>query len=333
MAPTIKDVARAANTSKSTVSRYLNGKPVKKKTEEALKKAIKELNYHPNMNARRLVLNRTKVIGIVVDDISNSFYSGILKGIREISNENGYDCVFYSWNFNHTKEADFINLLYEEQVDGLIFVSFAKRMPEDVELIRRAPFASVLIGDNAGVEDVRSVDVDNFSGVVEMVHYLYRIGHRNIAYIAGPEGAGATSQRARGFKKALEELGLPTNSELIVASDWSNQGGNIAMKKLLEVGGFSAVVASNDESALGALRGAHEQGYSIPKDFSIVGFDDIETSSWIYPSLTTVRQPFTLMGRKAAEVLFGQINEDHDYGASRLLLKPKLMIRSSCLNI
>lgn len=330
MAPTIKDVAKAANTSKSTVSRYLNGQPVKKKTEEALKRAIEELNYHPNMNARRLVLNKTKVIGIVVDDISNNFYSEILKGIRMVSNRNGFDCVFYSWNFSH-KEFDYLKLLYEEQVDGLVFLSFAKRSAKEIEEIKDNRFAIVLIGDHAGMEGVHSIDVDNFSGIVEMVHYLYRIGHRNIAYIAGPEAAGATEQRTKGFQAAIKELGLPFKPELIAESDWSNIGGNAAMKELLETGGFSAVVASNDESALGALRAAHEQGYSIPKDFSIVGFDDIDIASWIYPSLTTVRQPFREMGSRAAEELFKQMEGKEQFRPSRILMKPRLIIRDSCM--
>lgn len=333
MTPTIKDVARLANTSKSTVSRYLNGKPVKKKTEEALKKAIKELNYHPNMNARRLVMNRTQVIGIVVDDISNNFYSSILKGIREVADRIGFDCVFYTWNLNHKKEADFLNLLYEEQVDGLIFLSFAKRNPEDVEKMKNCPFAVVLIGDDAGVQGVRSIDVNNFGGVVEAVHYLHRIGHRKLAYISGPEAAGATDERTEGFTKALEELDLKRDPNLIVPSDWSNEGGYLAMKRLLEVGGFTAVVASNDESAIGALGAANEQGYSVPKDFSIVGFDDIEISSWIYPSLTTVRQPFKEMGYTAAEELFKEMDGNELSEQPRILLEPGLIIRHSCLRI
>ncbi|GGH73360.1 DNA-binding LacI/PurR family transcriptional regulator [Pullulanibacillus pueri] len=333
MAPTIIDVAKLAKTSKSTVSRYLNGKPVKKETEEALKKAIKELNYHPNMNARRLVLNRTQVIGIVVDDISNSFYSGILKGITEVSNKNGFDCVFYSWMSNHKGERDFINLLYEEQVDGLIFLNFSKREKEVVEEMKNTAFAVVLIGDDAGIQDVSSIDVDNFSGVGDVVRYLHRIGHRQLAYITGPESAGATQERTNGFEKTIRELGLAFNPELMVSSDWSNQGGYQAMKQLLEVGGFTAVVASNDQTALGAIGAAHEQGYSIPKDFSIVGFDDIEISKWIYPSLTTVRQPFVDIGIKAAEVLFEKIKGTKKQANSRILLKPNLVIRNSCLNL
>ncbi|HET7615607.1 MAG TPA: LacI family DNA-binding transcriptional regulator [Bacillales bacterium] len=333
MAPTIKDVAKLANTSKSTVSRYLNGKAVKKQTEEALKKAIRELNYHPNMNARRLVLNRTQVLGIVVDDISNHFYSGILKGIRAVADEQEFDCVFYTWSSQRQHETDFLSLLYEEQVDGLIFLSFAKRSVEQVVWLSNISDACVLIGDHAGVEGVCSVDVDNYYGVMETVRYLYRIGHRDFAYISGPGSAGATEQRSRGYYYALNEKGLQVNREWIVTSDWSNEGGYNAMKKLLKSGGFTAVVASNDETALGAIGAAHEEGYSIPKDFSIVGFDDIDLSGWIYPSLTTVKQPFGDMGKKAAEVVFEQINEGGEQTAGRHLLEPKLVIRNSCLRV
>ncbi|HET7627904.1 MAG TPA: LacI family DNA-binding transcriptional regulator [Bacillales bacterium] len=333
MAATIKDVAKLANTSKSTVSRYLNGQRVKKQTEEALKKAIKQLNYHPNMNARRLVMDRTQVLGIVVDDIANRFYSGILKGIRIVAERHGYDCVFYTWSTHREKETDFLNLLYEELADGLIFLSFRKRSAAHVKAMAEMMDPIVLIGDDADVEEICSVDVDNYSGVRELVHYLHRIGHRDFAYISGPRNAGATEQRANGFFDALSENGLQVNRNWVVGSDWSNEGGYKAMKKLIKSGGFSAVVASNDESALGAIGAAHEEGYRIPKDFSIVGFDDIPLSKWFYPSLTTVKQPFTEIGMKAAEVLFEQIDDKKDEPGKRHLLNPRLVIRNSCLRM
>ncbi|MFD1676645.1 LacI family DNA-binding transcriptional regulator [Alicyclobacillus fodiniaquatilis] len=333
MTPTIKDVAKLANTSKSTVSRYLNGKPVKKQTEEAVRRAIAELNYHPNMNARRLVLDKTQEIGIVVDDITNRFYSAILKGVRRILDANGYDCVFYTLGLHHRKETDFLDLLYEGQVDGLIFVSFMRRSEDDVEEMKASSFPVVLIGDDAGVNEIPSIDVDNSSGVIDVVNYLYRIGHRDIAYISGPDGAAATKARMEGYQASIARLGLKLNPDLIVVSDWSNKGGYTAMQQLLEVGGFTAVVASNDESAFGAMSAMQEQGYNIPKDFSIVGFDDIDISSWSYPSLTTVRQPFEQMGSNAAQMLLEMIDSDGERSYSRDLLKPQLIVRSSCLTL
>lgn len=332
MTPTIKDVAKQANTSKSTVSRFLNGIPVNKKTEVAIVRAIEELNYHPNMNARRLVMDRTQEIGIVVDDISNRFYSPILKGIGQVLDTNGYNAVYYTWNNTYRRETDFLRLLYEEQVDGLIYVSFSRRDQADVAQMREAPFPVVLIGDNADIEDIHTVDVDNFSGIVELVHYLNRIGHHEIAYIAGPDNLGATKYRAAGYVSAMESLGLTINPDWICSSDWSNQGGYTAMKKLLQTRGFSAVIASNDESALGALTCLQEQGYSIPRDFSIVGFDDIDIAQWIFPSLTTVHQPFEQMGQTVAQFLMDCITEKQSDSNCRHLLKPELIIRNSSAN-
>ncbi|MCL6445615.1 MAG: LacI family transcriptional regulator [Alicyclobacillus sp.] len=328
MSPTIKDVARLANTSKSTVSRYLNGTPVNPQIAEAIRKAIAELNYHPNVNARRLVMDRTQVIGVVVDDISNRFYSLIFKGIREVLNGSGYDFVFYPWSHVHEREVDFLRLLYEEQVDGLIYVSFLRRDPDDVAAMVNSGAPIVLIGDNAQTSSIPSVDVDNFAGIVEAVRYLHRLGHRTIAYITGPDSAGATPERLKGYQSALEELGLEISPNLIAGSNWTNEGGYRAMKQLLQAGAFTAVVASNDESAIGAMTCLQQQGYVIPRDLSVVGFDDIDIAQWMFPALTTVRQPFEEIGQTAAKLLMQRLQ--HVAGpATRILLKPELIVRNS----
>lgn len=333
MNPTIIDVAKLAKTSKSTVSRYLNGQSVKRETEESLKLAIKELNYHPNVNARRLVQNRTQVIGVVADDISNNFYAGILRGIEKVTNHHGYRCVYYSGTSNYQSELEFIDLIQEGQVDGLILLSFSKRPNELFEKIRDITMPIVLVGD--GGDDaghVFSVDVDNEFGIKEVVRYLYRIGHRKMAFISGPDKLSATQYRTQGYVTALGQLDLEVNSSWIVRSDWSKEGGYRAMKELLNIGGFTSVIASNDETAIGALLCAHELGFRIPKDFSIVGFDDIEVSRWIYPTLTTVRQPLNQMGQKAAEGLIMKI-EAKEGTEQRLLIEPELIVRHSSMNL
>jgi DNA-binding LacI/PurR family transcriptional regulator len=331
--PTIKDVAQLAKTSKSTVSRYLNGQSVKKEKEEVLKEAIKQLNYHPNVNARRLVQNRTQVIGIVADDISNNFYAGILRGIEKVTNRQGYRCVYYSGTSNHETEIDFLDLVHEGQVDGLILISFMKRPSELFEKIRDIKIPVVLVGDNGNSETVDSVDVDNEVGIIQIGRYLHRIGHKKMAFIAGPEEAAATEYRTHGFKKALRELGLEYRPEWFATSDWSKEGGYKAMKELLNVGGFTAVIASNDETAIGALLYAHELGFRIPKDFSLVGFDDIEVSRWIYPTLTTVRQPLNQIGQKVAQGLVEKVEGRNELSEKRLLIKPELIVRHSCTGL
>ena len=327
--PTIHDVARLANTSKSTVSRYLNGQKVKRATEEAIEKAIRELNYHRNVNARRLVMNKTYTVGIVIDDISNPFYSGIIKGIETVARKHGYSCIFLSWTSNYDKEISFLNLLYEGQMDGLILVSFRKRNPEDLQQIKRSTHPIALVGDHGEMDGIFSVDVDNAAGVSEIVRYLYDIGHRNIAYISGPDTVAASKYRLKGYRQTLEQLGLPQRPDWIVESDWSNDGGYAAMKKLMLKQEITAVIASNDETAIGALRALQEAGKSVPEDISIVGFDDIPVASWVYPTLTTVRQPFVDIGTMAAEGLFRKIAGEEEEPRSHLL-KPKLIIRNSC---
>lgn len=330
MGPTIHDVARLANTSKSTVSRYLNGQKVKKATEDALENAIRELNFHRNANARRLVMDKTNTIGVIVDNITNIFYSGIIRGIETVANRNGYNCIFYSWTSNYEKEISFLHLLYEGQVDGIILVSFQKREAQDLLKIMETEYPVALIGDHGEMAGLFSVDVDNAAGTADLVDYLHGLGHRGIAYIAGPDNAAANKYRLKGYREAMERLNLAYRPEWIAESNWSNQGGYEAMKRLLELGGFTAVIGSNDETAIGALRAIQEHGMNVPKKMSIVGFDDISISEWVYPSLTTVRQPFFDIGKLAAEGLFDKIDGREPAAPGSTLLRPNLVIRDSC---
>ncbi|MDR6553125.1 LacI family DNA-binding transcriptional regulator [Paenibacillus qinlingensis] len=332
MGPTIHDVARVANTSKSTVSRYLNGQKVKKDTEEALERAIQSLNYHRNENARRLVMSRTNTIGIVVDNISNIFYSGIIRGIEAVANRKGYNCIFYSGTSNSKHEASFLHLLYEGHVDGIILLSFQKRDQQELARMIEVPYPLALIGDHGELDGLFSVDIDNASGVADLVTYLHGLGHRRVAYISGPAHMGPIKYRLKGLQQTMSALEMECRPEWIVNSDWTNQGGYEAMNELLQHEGFTAVIASSDETAIGALRAIQESGRQVPEQMSIVGFDDITLSSWVSPKLTTVRQPLQDVGMKAAEGLFAQI-EGEDVERTAHLYKPTLMIRQSCTTL
>jgi DNA-binding LacI/PurR family transcriptional regulator len=333
MGPTIHDVARVANTSKSTVSRYLNGQKVKKDTQNALEKAISSLNYHRNESARRLVMSRTNTIGIVVDNISNIFYSGIIRGIEAVANSKGYNCIFYSGTSNSKEEASFLHLLYEGHVDGIILLSFQKREQKVLEGMMDVPYPLVLIGDHGEMDGLFSVDIDNAAGVSDLVTYLHGLGHRRVAYISGPSHMGPIKYRLKGLQQTMDELQMECRPEWVVASDWTNQGGYEAMKELLKEEGFTAVIASSDETAIGALRAIQESGIQVPEQMSIVGFDDITLSSWVSPKLTTVRQPLQQVGMKAAEGLFAQIEDTEVVERTAHLYKPTLMIRQSCTTL
>lgn len=337
MNPTIHDVARRANTSKSTVSRFLNGGKVRQPTQLALEEAIRELDYHRNANARNLVMNKTGTIAVVVDSITNNFYSEIIAGIEQVAKFFHYNCIFLSWTSHHhyTNESAFQGMIREGKADGIILVSFRKRQAAELKPLVESGTPVVLIGDNDGLASLLTVDVDNSAGTAEGVRYLHRIGHQRIAYISGPIHAAATIPRLRGYTDTIGALGLTLRTEWIVESDWTNEGGYAATVRLLQEGGFTAIVASNDETAIGALRAMQERGYSVPRDYSIVGFDDISIASWVYPPLTTVRQPFREIGIQAAEALLGILSPEASVMCKEpmkqpVLLKPRLIVRDSC---
>jgi DNA-binding LacI/PurR family transcriptional regulator len=326
---TIRDVARLARTSKSTASRYLNGQRVKEHTAEAIRQAVLQLNYHRNENARRLALNRTGVIGVVLDDISNGFYSGILQGVGEVSRSRGYGCVFYNVIPDRETEGSFLELVHEGRVDGLILLSFRKRDREEASSTFPAGAPIVLFGDDGGAE-VYSVDVDNFGGSVDVVRHLHRLGHSKITHIAGPEAAAASPLRTAGYKAAMKEFGLPLERGWIADSDWTVEGGYRAMKRLLQRGGFTAVFASNDGSAAGALRAIREAGPKVPEDLSVVGFDDNEFAPLLSPALTTVRQPWTKIGARLAGAVLDLTEGVEPRAPRRELMEPELLVRDSC---
>jgi DNA-binding LacI/PurR family transcriptional regulator len=326
---TLRDVARLAKTSKSTVSRHLNGQRVKARTAEAIRQAMLQLDYHPNANARRLASSRARVLGVVLDDVSNAFYSGILYGIGDGARSEGYGCAFYNMLGDCESEASFVSLVYEGRVDGLIMVSFLRRSPELAASIGQSGVPVALFGDDGGEGALRSVDVDNFGGAAEAVRHLIRLGHERIAHISGSETAAASVPRSEGYLKALEEAGLEREPSLIEPSDWTAPGGYRAMRSLLERGGFTAVFASNDGSAAGALKAAQETGLRVPEDLAVVGFDDSEFASLLSPALTTVRQPWYGIGARLARAALSLVEGD-EVSPQREIMRPELVVRESC---
>jgi DNA-binding LacI/PurR family transcriptional regulator len=330
MGPTIHDVARVAGTSKSTVSRYLNGQPVKKATQDAIDRAIRELNYHRNEQARRLVMSKTHTIGVVIDDISNVFFSGMIRGIEAVARQRGYNCIFLSRTSNYDQEVSFLSYLYEGQVDGLILASFRKRKEDDLRAMRDSGLPIALVGDHGELDGLFSVDVDNAAGISDIATHLYGLGHRRIGYISGRNDLSASKYRYKGYLQAMDALGLPIREAWIVESDWTNQGGYEAMQRLaISAPDITAVVVSSDEAAIGALRALKELGKRVPRDVSVAGFDDIPVAGWVDPALTTVRQPFRDIGTLAAEGLFRKIDGTEEAPCSHLL-RPTFVARDSC---
>lgn len=327
MAATIIDIAKMAQTSKSTVSRYLNGGSVKPSTAQAIERAIKALDYSPNINARRLVTNRTNVIGVVLDDISNFYYSEVLSGIQSIAMKNNYVCTFYSRASYNKEEYDYLNLFREGHVDGLIMGTFQTRDEKQVDLIAESGYPIVFIGDCAGNKNIDCVDVDNKQGTIDEVKYLYSLGHREIAYLRGPVCMSGANYRLKGFIRGMESCGL--DPKMVMEVEWTVKGGYEATRKLLKGNKFTALLCSNEYCAFGAIECLKDEGIRVPEDISVAAFDDGTLAMYTEPSITTVKQPFRDLGETAVKLLI-DIMSNNRTTKSSILLHPILIKRASC---
>lgn len=307
MAATINDIAAFAGTSKSTVSRYLNGGSISQDVSDRIGKAIEELDYRPNVNARRLVKSRTNVIGIVFDDISNYIYGDMMAGIQKAAGRRGYSCIFLSRAAEGQQEADYLSLFQSSTVDGLVCVTFARRQPEQVRALRESGLPVVLVGDPAGETGLPTVDVDNMNGTMAEVAQLIRQGHRRIAYLQGPEMMPAASSRRRGYLHALENAALDVDPALIRQVSWTVQDAYAVVTDMLKTTQFTALVGSNAYATYGALQALLDAGLRVPQDVAVAGFDDAPILEFAKPAITTLRQPLDQIGALATEQVIDRI--------------------------
>ncbi|ADL08508.1 LacI family DNA-binding transcriptional regulator [Thermosediminibacter oceani] len=334
--PTIEDIARLANVSIATVSRVFNNKPdVSEKTRERVLKIARELGYEPSMPARSLIKGKTRTVGLIVPDISNPYYSEIVRGIEDTCHSLRYNVILCNADNKREKEFEYIDILKNRWVDGVIFHCdyFSE---EHYEAFSRKKIPVVLAG-RATVYDVPYVTIDNFKAAFDAVNYLISLGHERIGIIHGPlDGMKETIDsvdRLMGYKKALSEAGLKIYNELIAEGDFKAKGGYEAARKILEAGVKpTAIFAVSDIMAIGALNAVFDFGLKCPDDVSVVGFDNIDLSEMTRPPLTTVAQPMYNIGAVAAEILINLINGE-SVERKQIILEHKLVIRSSCKSI
>ncbi|NLJ83782.1 MAG: LacI family transcriptional regulator [Halanaerobiaceae bacterium] len=304
MRVTIKDIAREAGVSVTTVSRVLNNKAdVSDKTREKVLKIIDRLNYNPNSIARGLVMNKTYTIGLIVPDISNAFFAEIAKAIEDELREYGYSVIFCNTDNDKDREKESIDLLRSKQVDGLIG-AFSHDSKDEVLALGKAGLPIVQIDRLVDDSQIPSVIIDNILSGYEATEYLIKKGHRRIAHITGALDTNTGIRRAEGYRKALQEYGIEIDEELVMEGDFSQESGYLAMKEILERNkDLTAVFAGNDMMALGAYRAIYAAGLKIPEDISIIGHDDFTLASLVSPALTTMQQPIYKIGKVAASLL------------------------------
>ena len=328
MSLTILDIAMKAGTSKSTVSRYLNGDRVSPQTAENIRRVIRRTGYSPNVNARRLVKNQSFMLGVIFDDIANYTYGGMLDGVQKAARARGYNPLFLSRASDQRQETDFLQLITSSMVDGLIFITLGRRQAEPTRRLRESGLPIVLVGDGGGEAGLPRVDVDNREGTRREVQYLIRQGHRRIAYLKGPDDMPAAHAREEGYRAALSEGGLPFDPALLVQTPWSVQEAYRAVRALAEKESFTALVASNAYSAYGSFQALCDAGLNVPGDVAVAGFDDDPLCEYVRPGITTMRQPISAMGAAAVEKLIARIDGDQEDTAP-LRIQPELIERGS----
>ncbi|MFN3134455.1 MAG: LacI family DNA-binding transcriptional regulator [Candidatus Kryptonium sp.] len=328
---TIKDVAKKAKVSVSTVSRVINQNyPVSEKTKRKVLKAIQELNYSPNLTARSLVLKKTHTIGVVLPDMHGDFFSEIIKEIDKKAREFGYHVLLTSSHSNLQELDEVLISLLNGKVDGMIIMNpTLKSIYVETRLLRKIPL--VLLNCCGDIQNSDVILIDNYTGAYNLTKHLIKHGHEKIAIITGPPDNFDSIERLKGYKDALKDAGITPSPEFEFHGDFTKDSGYEIMKSILSLSTKpTAIFALNDDMAIGAIQYAKKIGLKIPADIAIVGFDDIPMAEHINPSLTTVRVPMDKVGSMAAEKLFERIEKGTELKFSKTVLETTLIVRESC---
>jgi LacI family transcriptional regulator len=324
----IKDIAKQAGMSPSTVSRVVNGKKyVNSEKRDQILRLIEETGYVPNQAARNMVLRRSFTVGIVLADTFNMFQRQLFSFIERHLGSFGYHTHFFFVKFERASEEACLAQLKSEKLDGIIMIHEIQS-PAFYESVKKLELPLITATFNR--PEFPSIHVCEEDAAYDAVSHLLNLGHRKIKMISS-NGLSCGSQRAEGFFRALETAGIERNAgeQTVFVRQYTTEFGMYGMRELLlRNRDFSAVFAATDELAIGAMRVLKDEGFRIPEDVSVVGFDDIDISNYFMPRLTTVRQPLIEIGERTVQTLHKYINGGEGAGTD-MVLPYKLIIRES----
>ncbi len=326
--PSIKDIARLAHVSHSTVSRALQNSPlVSTRTAEKIQRIARESGYRASAVARGLVTKKTRTVGVVVTTISDPFISEVVSGIEQSANDNGYSVFLADSNADPDRERNVVQSFAERRVDGIL-VTASRVGALYIPLLSEMNVPIVLINNQHPGQFVHSVMIENVEASRQATRHLIALGHKRIAYLGDRFGYQSDTERFGGYRRALDEAGLPFLPELVVHGDGKAEAAINAMEKVLALPEPpTAVFCYNDMSALGALRAIRSRGLRVPEDISVVGFDDLFLASYLHPPLTTVRQPMRRMGMLAMDSLLKLMSGQES--ANTIHVPADLVVRES----
>lgn len=330
--PTLEEIARLAQVSRSTVSRVINDDPdVRETTRQRVQHVIEELGFQPNRAARSLAGGRMRILGLVIPRgvarlFADPYFSVLIEGVTATCNACDYSLML--WLVEADDEQRVTNqILHGGLVDGLLLTSV---LPSDflVQALEENQVPFVLIGQHPKRECGYCVDIDNVNSAREAVAHLLRLGRKRVAAIHGSEDTRVGIERRQGYLDALQMRGLAPLPVLQAVGDFTETGGYYAAQRLLQVLP-DAIFSASDAMAVGALRAIREAGLRVPQDVAVVGFDDMSFAAHANPPLTTIRQPIQRLGSLAAEMLIERIENPH-MASRRVILPTELVVRSSC---
>ena len=313
-----------------TVSRVINNSGyISQETRQRVEQAIAELGYVPNALARGLRFKQTKTLALVLTDITNPFFTTLARGVEDTASEQGFSVMFCNTDESEEKEASYLNVLVQKQVDGVLLVP-AQSAPESVTFLRERGVRFVVLDRRIPGTDADTVRGDSEQGAYALVRHLLELGHRRIAALSGPQAVSTASDRVAGYQRALAESGLTPEPALVRYGSFTQESGcTMARAALALPQPPTALFTGNNFIAIGALRAVREAGLRVPDDLSLVTFDDLPAAAVIDPFLTVAAQPAYEMGRRATALLLERLAEGGPPAPQEIVLPAELIVRRS----
>lgn len=333
MRTTIKDVAKMAGVSISTVSRVINYSEygVDAALKERVWEAVRATNYRPNQNAKSIVTNKTNTVAVLSPDVGHPFYHDIIIGMNEVALKDKYSVLLYNTNGDTDNEQAALDLIFSRSVDGIIFIGYFEEKLKG--LMERLPEVPIVVFDELmQIQNVGQIYVNDAEAFYEMTQYVIECGHTKIGCIMGPAQYAIVKNRLAGYKRALSESGISFDERLIVQGRLTEESAEGPAQYLIQECGVSAVLCFNDLMAYGVYKKCMEIGKRIPEDISVAGFDGLGFSEYLNPPLTTCCQPGKEMGARAMSLLLDKI-KGAQTKEEKICLKCQLKKRASVKRI
>jgi LacI family transcriptional regulator len=329
MKTTIYDIAKAAGVSIATVSKVINGTGrISTETRERVNEIMQELDYQPSVVASALTGKSTFTIGLLIPDLANPLYAEIARSVEDRGRELGFNLVMCSTDNNPRREGDYITFLKQKRVDGII-ISTGVSNEVGLKNLAKQKIPVALVTRDIPSLGADSVKIDDFLGGYQAASHLIGLGHRHIAVITEDLNLNSSKERVRGYRYALEEAGIDGDKQFCVESVSSvEEGKRHALEMLRSEDSPTAIFASNDLLAIGAVQAAKELRLTIPWDLSVIGFDNTLLAGIVDPPLTTVAQPIAQMGRQVMDLIIQEVRGQKQT-KQRIVLMPELIVRQS----